>query len=90
MGGLEQGAGNLPAARERFEASLRIQEELAAGEGAPEIARRDVGITLRKLAEVQRQQGDLEGARVRLEQSLRIDEELARASATSSPKPRLR
>jgi tetratricopeptide (TPR) repeat protein len=77
-------AGNLSAARARFEQSLAISERLAKADPTAEAYQIGLSESLRKLGEVLAKSGDVPAARARLKQSVSIAEHLDKANPKSA------
>ncbi|MEM1196533.1 MAG: tetratricopeptide repeat protein [Pseudomonadota bacterium] len=77
LGDVEKQAGDLAAARERYEAGLAIAETLAQREPGNAGWQRDLSVSHNKLGDVETQVGNLAAARERYEAGLAIRETLA-------------
>ncbi|MSV28155.1 MAG: tetratricopeptide repeat protein [Bryobacterales bacterium] len=84
LGDVLVAAGELKAARERFEQSLAIDQRLATANPSSAEAQRDVSVSLNNLGDVLVTAGDLKAARERFEQSLAIAQRLATANPSSA------
>jgi hypothetical protein len=65
-------------AKERYERSLEIAENLVKQDSKNLEYQRDVSVSLNNLAQIQLCQRDVEGAKVRYERSLKISEKLVK------------
>jgi len=77
LGDVEVAAGNLAAARERFEAGLAIADRLAQQEPGNAEWQRDLSVSYNKLGDVEVAAGNLAAARERFEADLAIADRLA-------------
>ena len=76
--------GDLKAAREYFEKSLKLREQLARQDPDNAQARRNLSISYEKLGTVSMQVGDLKAAREYFEKGLKLMEQLARQDPDSA------
>jgi tetratricopeptide (TPR) repeat protein len=76
-------AGDLAAARLRYEEDLAIAQQLAAANPSSTTAQRDVSVSLSTLGSVLVRLGDVPAARARYEESLTIRQRLAAANSSS-------
>jgi tetratricopeptide (TPR) repeat protein len=88
LGNIVMAAGDLGAARGRFEESLAILRKLARDNPTSAAAQRDVSISLNKLGDVAMAAGDLQSASDHFQESLTIRRTLARATPTSAASQR--
>ena len=81
MAGIEEARGDLDAALAKYEESLGIARLLAEELGTPE-SRRDVSVSLDKVAGIEEARGDLDAALAKYEESLGIVRLLAEELGT--------
>jgi len=81
IGDVQRAQGALPAALQRYEASLAIVERLARADPGNTEWQRDLSVSLNRIGDVQVAQGALPAALQRYEASLAIRERLARADS---------